>query len=403
MWNLYLSRVLSNNDARLRQPPFDKGCVRYLVHRHSIRARQSYDNAVAACRKMGTALFVVQASDVAHDEDERAFTDGMRRDLLMQTNPRHTKMLPSFLPLYVGMRLSLNSKDCVRFGLMNGCECILEKIVFSDLEDLPDNILAGDAYQLRFMPVSLILRAIDAPWSLVGQQLPKLPASVPLHGLFQLRPAQVYIRRKVDKDHFISIRRTQFALLPSDTKVVHGAQGDTYGAVVADMPRPPHMDPDTHWLACYVMISRATSLEGFLVLRPAAKADLDRTPPRYLLDEVDRLLGLEKTCTRRLAKYVRSLQGKVPPEVLALFASDAEENERRQVEKARDKATASTPLTQHQRARPTESLSPGMKRRRISGKQPPPPGCLALRGRAPNVCAFPFASRRLLALLPWKS
>jgi hypothetical protein len=137
MWRLYLTRVFSANDARLRQAMFNTEFVRYLVHRHSIRTRQSYQNAVAASRAQGKALFIKQASDIAHEEDKAAFTDGMRRDLMLQSNPRHTTLLPSFLPLYVGMRLSLYSKDCVRLGHMNGCECILEKIVFSDLEDLP--------------------------------------------------------------------------------------------------------------------------------------------------------------------------------------------------------------------------------------------------------------------------
>jgi hypothetical protein len=294
MWDLYLTRVITPRDARLRQAPFDTNSVRYLVHRHSVRARQSYENAVAACRAQGKALYVVQASDVVHEEDVAFFSDSMRQELIALTNPRHTKSLTSLLPLYVGMRLSLNSKDCVRFGLMNGCECILEQIIFSDLEDMPDDRLAGDPYQLRYMPISLLLRAVDACWSLEGHSLPELPASMSRHGLFQLRPTQVHLRRKVEKDRFISVRRSQFALLPSDTKVVHGAQGETYEAVIVDMHRPPRLDLDTYWLACYVMLSRATSLEGFLMLRPALKRDLDRMPPQYLLDEIDRLLALEK-------------------------------------------------------------------------------------------------------------
>ena len=378
MWELYQSRVITVNDARLRQAPFSTKFVRYLVHRHSIRARQSYQNAVDATRAQGKALFILQASDIAHEEDEADFSDGMRRDLLAEANPRETKLLPSFLPLYVGMRLSLYSKDCVRFGLMNGCECILEKIVFSDLEDLPAELVAGDAFQLRYLPVSLILRAVDAPWAMVGQNLPKLPDSMSRHGLFQLRPAQVHLRRKVEKDKFINIKRSQFAVLPSDTKIVYAAQGETYEAMVADMLKPPLMSYDIYWLACYVMLSRAKSLEGFLVLRPALKADLDRKPPQDLVDEIDRLLALEKTCTRKLAKYLKSLHGKVPDAVLALFAPHAEELEEEQVQAARAKAMNGT---KHSRvngtAQPAAQLQE-TKRRRITGKQKPPPWFLAV-------------------------
>ena len=72
---------------------------------------------------------------------------------------------------------------------------------------------------------------------------------------------------------------------------------ETFDAVIADMQRPPRMDLDTHWLACYVMLSRSTSLEGSLVLRPALHKELSRLPPRYLLDEIDRLLALEQQST----------------------------------------------------------------------------------------------------------
>ena len=48
----------------------------------------------------------------------------------------------------------------------------------------------------------------------------------------------------------MTIRRTQFAVLPADTKVVYSAQGESYDAVIVDMLRPPCMKKDTYWLAC---------------------------------------------------------------------------------------------------------------------------------------------------------
>ena len=36
-----------------------------------------------------------------------------RAELLRRVNPEQTKGLPSFLPLYIGMRVLLASKDCV--------------------------------------------------------------------------------------------------------------------------------------------------------------------------------------------------------------------------------------------------------------------------------------------------
>ena len=252
----------------------------------------------------------------------------------METSPNKTKHRDGFLALYIGMRLSLHSKECVRFGLMNGCECILEKIIFNDEEPLPDDLVAGEPWTLTYMPVSLLLRALDVPWALTSTSLPSLPPEMSRQGLFQLRPSSVNLRVKLEKDLCLDILRTQFAVHPADTKIVYGAQGETYDSVIVDMERPPRDTSERFWLACYVMLSRARSLEGLLVLRAARKEDLDRKPPKYLLDEIDRLLALEKQSTQDLSKYLHNLKGKVPGAILALFSSDAEEKECLQVQAA---------------------------------------------------------------------
>jgi hypothetical protein len=314
MWNLYLSRVLLPNDERLLEAPFSTERVQYIVHRHRLRIRQSYRNAVEECKLTGKRLYVIKAADEVKEIDRPRFTAAVRRELTDLANPRHTKFIPSILPLYIGMRLLLYSKDCVRFGLMNGCECILEQIVFADEENLPAAVLAGEAIELEFMPATLILRAVDVPWTLLQQDLPQLAPSTNRRGLFQLRPKQEHLRRKVGEDAHIQVRRTGFAVAPADTRIVYQAQGETYKAIIADMQRPPRMDKSTHWLACYVMMSRATSLEGFLVLRPALKEELNTRPPQYLIDEIDRLLALERKSTTALLKYLQLLQDKVPEE-----------------------------------------------------------------------------------------
>ncbi len=191
----------------------------------------------------------------------------MREALLKRVNPEMTKGLPSFLPLHRGMRLLLSSKDCVRFGLVKGCTCILQDIVLADQEDLPYNLVAGHPHQRTFMPASLLIRAEGALWTLPSTELPAgLPAHLDRRGLFQLRPTHDNLRVAVG-DEFISVRRTSFRAMPADTITVYGAQGNTYDAVIADMQRPPNLSKDKHWLACYVMMSRARSLEGFLIAK----------------------------------------------------------------------------------------------------------------------------------------
>ena len=102
---------------------------------------------------------------------------------------------------------------------------------------------------------------------------------------------------------------------------VYAAQGSTFEAVIADMQRPPNFDSAKHWLACYVMLSRAKSLEGFLVLRPATRQELSAKPPQYLLDELARLEALEHKTVEELVAYLDSLPISVPDDIRTTILS----------------------------------------------------------------------------------
>ena len=236
MWNLYISRRLQPNDRRLTEGLFAENHVHFVVHRHRIRVMRSLENAKAQSRALQVPLYILQAKDVTvREEDQEKLTNEQHIQLLRRVNPEHTKGLASFLPLYIGMRLLLSSKDCVRFGIMKGCPCILRDIVFSEHEVLPEKTLSGHEIKLQHMPVSLILQVEQAQWSLPLTELPStLPAHIDRRGLFQLRPSYDYLRMQVGTE-YVSIRRTSFLVTPADTITVYAAQGSTFKAVVADM------------------------------------------------------------------------------------------------------------------------------------------------------------------------
>ena len=85
MWDLYMSRVVQPCDCRLQQPPFSTNAVHFVVHRHSIRVRQSFCNAEATCRRLRRRLYLVQAADAVAPEDEKHFTPDLRKNLLGTT------------------------------------------------------------------------------------------------------------------------------------------------------------------------------------------------------------------------------------------------------------------------------------------------------------------------------
>ena len=242
MWDLYESRVLQPNDPRLTDPnsPFAQHPHTFIVHRHNIRNSRSLEHAKQESCRLKTPLYLLQAKDeTVHVEEAAHFTADLQKKLLNYVNPDKTKNLPSFLPLHVGMRVLLNSKDCVNLGLVKGCTCTIESIILADDETVPAGIVAGRPHHLRFMPTSLLLRADNVDWQLYHADLPlTLPRHVNRRGLFQIRPSCGYLRVEAATGP-ISIRRCTFRILPADTATVYTAQGGTYDAVIADMEKPP--------------------------------------------------------------------------------------------------------------------------------------------------------------------
>ena len=381
MWSVYLSRIVQSQDPRLQQSPFSTSDVQYIVHRHRLRTRQSFNNAVDHCQRNDLRLYVLKPTIEARLGEEKHLTATVISDLLTLSNPRKTGFIEGLLPLYIGARLLLQSKDCVRLGLMKGCECVLEQIIFDDAEVLPITAVAGMPIELEFLPYSLLLRAKSAKWILPAAQLPPLPQTFDRRGLFQLTTSSCYTRHEVGTKIFSTFKRTGFRVAPADTRIVYAAQGETFDAVIADMQLPPRMDPDTYWLASYVMLSRAKSLDGFLVLRPALRAALNKLPPAYLLREIDRLLALERTSIEALAKYMAALPaGVVPDDILAIFKPDAEQEEADIVQRVRAQHQAQSHVDAHgvlpvpmRPGAPSIDMSGHQqhpaKRRRLVGKQ----------------------------------
>ena len=114
MWDLYMSRVITPNDPRLHDEasPFTSTNPILLVHRHSTRVFHSFENARAMSYKLRTPLFIVQANDAVTRADKaHLFTDAVQAELLRKHNPKTTKGIPAFLPLFRGQRLLLSTKD----------------------------------------------------------------------------------------------------------------------------------------------------------------------------------------------------------------------------------------------------------------------------------------------------
>ena len=216
-------------------------------------------------------------------------------------------------------------------------------------------------------PIQLLLRAVDARWTLPSSHLPELPADYDRAGLFLLDPHTDYFTLAVGKSDKLHVRRTHFQVVPADARIVYAAQGESFPAYVVDLARPPGMSKEVHWLANYVMLSRGTSLESLLILRLCAREELTTGAPAFLRDEVARLEELQRTSwkalRRRLAEVLPLLTLETRAVIQDLF-TPAEVG--RLVVDGRDTGAPEIPPKPHRRVRRKTAPS--------SASQTPPPG-----------------------------
>ena len=101
--------------------------------------------------------------------------------------------------------------------------------------------------------------------------------------------------------------------------------GEQWNATVADLQRPPRMTTELHWLACYVMLSRATELDGLLIARLCTRDELGSGPPQFLLDEIKRLQGVEEASLKTLESYIRRVWPDAPADLLSILSTLSDE------------------------------------------------------------------------------
>ena len=221
-----LTRITSGTrDPRLLRPPFSNNATCYIVHRHVLRASQSYVNALQEAIQRRCRLYVITAIDEVKAADEEKFSLQVRWEALRIANLRRTRFLPGQLPLYVGMPVLLFGKACVHLALMNGCACVVEQIILAEEEPEFEDLSVGVPTQLVFMPAALILRAKDADWILPSALLPPLPNNFDRRGLFLLLPTTEYFPLSLPGKGDLLIRRSQFSVVPASVRIVYNAQG----------------------------------------------------------------------------------------------------------------------------------------------------------------------------------
>ena len=141
-------------------------------------------------------------------------------------------------------------------------------------------------------------------------------------GVFWVFPVKSQQFKTKDDGYTYDVRRTQLPLVPASTRIVYGAQGDNYDTVIVDLAPPPMMSPVIFWLAMYVMLTRARSLDGLMILRLPPREALSVGPPSFVIEEMNRLQQLHQSTVKKLKIDLELLLGDLPEDVAALWTQE---------------------------------------------------------------------------------
>ena len=183
-----------------------------------------------------------------YSTDKRAgntLTDPQLKETLQQLHSGQTNYRLGKIPLVKGMPVLINQNFDVEGGIVNGSTGTIESIRYRTDEN-------GDRHL-----ISCTVLVQDC----TDDALPHLqPYHIPiLEDTVDMTFIHPFSKRKC------TIHRSQIPILPAFAMTVHKAQGQSLNNVIIDL------DCCSGTESPYVMVSRATSLAGLLILRPFHK------------------------------------------------------------------------------------------------------------------------------------
>ena len=171
------------------------------------------------------------------------------------------------LPLVLGMPILITQNFDVEGGIVNGTYGIVKRIRYT-----------ADADGKRTL-ISCVVKVADlnddAMPHLNSCEVPVLKDTV-----------DITFQHPHKAKGTITIRRTQVPIIPAFAMTAHRAQGQTLPNVIVDLQSCQGSESP------YVMLSRVTSLQGLLILRPFARNKISCNMSQDLRDENKRLRNL---------------------------------------------------------------------------------------------------------------
>lgn len=217
------------------------------------------------------------------------------RTALQRAHSGRTKHRIGKMPLVLGMRvIAIAHNFDVQGGVVNGSTGILKRIRYTVDDDghrhLTSRIVQLDAD--TSMPQSAPMPGLAA------SEVPILQDSVSLNF------THPYSKKR------LVIQRSQVPIEPAYATTTHCAQGQTFKRVIVDLANCRGYESP------YVMLSRATSLQGALILRPFSEKKTTCHQPQDVRDETKRLRTLALQTMIRTGTACEQLAAQLELEII---------------------------------------------------------------------------------------
>lgn len=195
----------------------------------------------------------------------KAVTDVALRDHMIGLESGKTNQRLGRIPMVIGMPVMIMQNFDVPSGVVNGCKGTLTKIRYR---------IDNDG---RRHAISCVIRA---PQTSFQTPLPFL-ADKELVVALEDTNSMSFVYKPSGKR--CTFQRTQLPIAPAFAMTAHKAQGQTLDYVIADLQSCRGTEP------AYVMASRATSLDGLLILRDFSRSKIQSNRSGDARNEANRL------------------------------------------------------------------------------------------------------------------
>ena len=146
-------------DTRLGQQCFMESSCVVGVLRHTVRVVKALDRAQHAAALAGERLYLSVAADRTDSTaGNLQLPLHMFYKFLAVASLTTTKYLSGVVPLFYGMEVLLEDRQCVELGIVRGCRCVVRDILFDDTEPSHDDDPRDEPSVLRCVPFGLIVQ-----------------------------------------------------------------------------------------------------------------------------------------------------------------------------------------------------------------------------------------------------